>query len=153
MTRRLKGVHMAEYGGYESYISYPKQLPTELRLEQAAAIRIFMDDKLVRKPAMTLRLRIDGLTPPDQFAVALNGRRLNDLVRLPNKGDVGARYYPSGSYEGGQGAETQWVECSIPNLKWMQEGANIVEVALQRRNEGIASRLVLSNVEFDVKYV
>lgn len=145
VTRLSKELGLSGKGGFDTYASYPKQLPVTLAAAKPAPVRIFLEDKLTYQPSIKLRLRVEGLTPLDAVAVTFNGRRLTRLTRTP--------YTVRGSRAGfGRGMDIQWIYCPIQNLSWIRKGTNVVEVTLERRNEGISTPIVLTNVELDVKH-
>ena len=133
--------------GFESAISYPKQLPVELKAGQQARVRIFMDDPLKDRPAVRLRLRLEAITPLDLFDVRFNGHKISQLERFPKiDRDRGARA------PGGTGNNSQWVECQIDDLAMMRQGANVVEVSLDQRNKALTMPLILTHVELETSY-
>ncbi len=156
VTRRL------EWSGRElPQFTYPKQLPCSLKLSQGATIRIQVNDDIgaARRDGsltrLTLRLRINNISPPDELEVKLNGESLpQGQTEFNIWGHVA---HGAGSYTRGHSTSgwrsAKWIEYDVTEGPEIQTGENEVEVILKKKNEEVTVELVIDNVEVLVTYV
>ena len=158
VTRRL------EWSGRElPQFTYPKQLPCPLKESKdgtGSTIRIQVDDDIegAKKDGslagITLRIRINDISPPDQLKVRLNGESLWQGRTEFNHWGINAN--PVGTYIRGRSTSgwrsAKWIEYDITEGPELRTGENEVEVILRKKNEEVAVKLDLDNVEVLLTY-
>ncbi len=144
--------------------TYPKQLPCPLETSTdgtGATIRIRVDDDIAGArhdgclAGLTLRLRVNNVSPADELEVRLNGER---LPQGQTEYDLrGAIAHPVGSYARGRASSAwksdKWIEYDVTEGPEVRTGNNEVEVILRKKNEELDVALDLENVEIVVAYV
>ena len=155
VTRRM------EWSGRElPQFTYPKQLPCPLKLSQGATIRIQVDDDIAaaRKDGslagITLRLRINNVSPPDELEVKLNGESLSQgQTEFDFWGHIA---HAAGGYARGHSTSgwksAKWIEYDVTEGPEVRTGENEVEVILKKKNEEVTEELDLENVEIVIEY-
>ena len=161
VTRRL------EWSGSElPQFTYPKQLPCPLKESTdgtGSTIRIQVDDDISGArgegslAGLTLRIRINNITPLDDLEVTLNGSSLPKEKSRTDFTHWGIDQYPARGYLRGTATSgwrsAKWIEFDVTEGPDVRTGENEVEVILGKKNEEVAVELDLENVEVLVTYV
>ena len=88
-------------------------------------------------PCVTLRMKVNNYTEPDEFSVTVNGTALDDEARTTR-----AEFIMN---------DDTWVEYPIPP-EALQVGENLLQIAVASLNPEMAVPPVLTNVEIVVEY-
>ena len=88
-------------------------------------------------PCVTLRMKVNNYTEPDEFAVTVNGTALDDEARATR-----AEFIMNND---------TWVEYPIPPQA-LEVGENLLEIVVACLNPEMAVPPVLANVEIVVQY-
>ncbi|NKB65425.1 MAG: hypothetical protein GKR89_00045 [Candidatus Latescibacteria bacterium] len=127
-------------------------LPLELPLGQAVTVPLTISDDLAywgqrgRVHEVLLRLRLQGATEQDLYAVHLNGqplpdgnlRRINRLYTM-----AGPRYRADG----------YWFIYRLEGDHWPVSGRNTLQMLLQQRDGEAVPGVLLGDVELEIRYL
>ena len=129
------------------------QLPVNLERGEKAKINIPISDdlkrwgKVDRVHEVLLRIRVMGNTERDRLCFVLNGcqlpdrllRKINELYRMS-----APRYRTGSGY---------WYVFNLDTKHWPQQGDNLLEIELLRRDAQALPDVFVRDVELDIKYL
>ena len=131
---------------YSEAVGYETPLPLEISSSDTGTrhgIPFYVADDIEantdRIRQVTLKVNIKDLVSADEITVLLNGESLaNETCRRDYGSEVNA-------YSG------QWLEFDLVGVR-PRKGQNLLEIALDKRPEGLVSPLVVEDVEIIVEY-
>ena len=127
-------------------VGYQTPLPLEIASSDTGTrhgIPFYVSDDIEaafdRVRRVCLKVNIHDLVSADRITILLNGESLaNETCRRDYGSEISA-------YSG------QWLEFDLESVR-PREGENLLEIALDRRPEGLVSPLVVEDVEVIVEY-
>ena len=129
------------------------QLPADLDVGAPVRVNLAVNDdlprwdKVARVHEVMLRVRIMNTTELDRLTVRFNGKVLPDsLLRKINEiYRMSAPRYRTGS--------GYWFIYRLDRMHWPEQGNNVVEVTLTRRDPDLSAQVVIRDVELETKYL
>jgi hypothetical protein len=142
----------ARYAKPELEPGMTMQLPKDLKLNEPARVEFTISDDLPRwnksgrVHEVLLRFRVVETTELDELKFSLNGKPLPDALRrkINRMYTMNAPRYRVFGY---------WFVYKLNAEHWPNQGKNVAEVTLTRRDPGVTPQIYLRDVELEIKYL